>query len=67
MQSNLDPCTPSNVKILTKRLTFFGEDVLLQSTVTGKAGQYALDEHSLQTVVLTELTVECFREDIGRK
>ena len=62
MQSNLDLCTPSNVKNLTKRLAceaFFGEDVSLQSTVTGKAGQYALDEHklqSLQTVVRTSLS-----------
>ena len=74
MQSNLELCTPSNVRPLTKKLAseaFFGEDVLLQSTVTGKAGQHALDEHKLQTLqtvirnkIFPELTVECFKEVI---
>ena len=72
MQNNPDLCTPSNVRSLTKKLaseSFFGDDVLLQSTVTGKAGQHPLDEHKLQTLqtvvrnqVYPELTVDRFRE-----
>ena len=73
MQNHPDLCTPSNVKTLTKKVaseSFFG-DVLLQSTVNGKAGQHALDEHKLQTLqtvirnkVFPELTVDPFREVI---
>ena len=42
MPSNPELCTPNNVKPLTKELAseaFFGRAVLLQSTVTGKAGK----------------------------
>ena len=70
MQNNL--CMPTDVRSSTKKLaseSFFGDDVLLQSTVTGKAGQHPLDEHKLQTLqtvvrnkVYPELTVDRFRE-----
>ena len=56
MQNNLELCTPSNIKTLTRKLAreaFFGDQVLLLSTVTGKSG-IPLDEHKLdmlQTVL----------------
>ena len=56
---------------LLARQAFFGDSVLLHSTVTGKAGGTPLDEHKLemlQTVIRTkvypEMTIENFRDII---
>ena len=61
----------SNLQQKLASESFFSDDVLLQSTVTGKDRQHALDEHKLQTLqtvirnkVFPELTIDDFREII---
>ena len=73
MQANPQLCSPANIKALIRKLArevFFGDHVLLQSTVTGKA-EKPLDEHKLdmlQTVVRAkvypDMTVDNFKDSI---
>ena len=52
MQNILSLCSPANIKALTRKMAreaFFGDQVLLVSTITGKAG-IPLNEHKLDTL-----------------
>ena len=76
MRNNPELCTPTNILKLTSKLAleaFFGENVLIQSTVTGKVG-FPLDEQKLEalqtvlrTTVYPQMTIENFREYVWPK